>query len=163
MTRRYRICHRCDPGGVLTALGLVLAAGVAGMLSGVPAFVFGGAVLLTAGPVVVVRHHLRTGTVLALLPGLVTVDRWSLPWSTVSKVIVYEAPPGQPVLLGAQLRSPDHLPADVPAARLDQTTPATPVVLAAVAADRVDVNRLAAVFHRIGPAGVTLVRVAPRC
>jgi hypothetical protein len=158
MSRRYRITRPQDHRCVLLATASAATGGVACVLTGAPTLVVVGLVLLAAGPAAALRCHRRTGTVLALLPGLVTVDRWSLPWPAVSKVIVFEAPPGQPTLLGAQLRSVDHLPEDVPATQLDQTTPVTPIVLSSVDSDRVDVDRLVTAFRRIHPTDVTLVR-----
>lgn len=155
--RRYRISRPRDRGGAVLATGSALTAGTGGVLTGVPVLVVAGALLLTVGPVVVLWHHLRAGNVLVLLPGLVAVDRWPLRWPAVSKIIVFDTAEGQPAMLGVQLRSPDHLPRGIPATHLDQTVPAQPIVLSTVESDRLDVDRLAAVFHRIRPPGVELV------
>lgn len=134
---------------------LVLAGGSAalGGLGGLADPRWGAAVtvaLLATGSAALFDWYRRRRTVLALSPGAVTVGRWRLAWSAVSRIVVYDLA-GASTLLGVRLRSPADLPADVPPAQLDQSDPARPVLLAAVAVDRARLDELAAAFHDLAP------------
>lgn len=118
-----------------------------------------GAVLLAGGAGATASWFQRERTVLEVAPRLVGIDRWLLDWPAVSKIVVYDLA-RESTLLGVQLRSPVELPAGVPVTQLDQSVPQRPVILSGVDSDRVHLERLVAVFRRVGPPEVDLVTQA---